>query len=82
MYDNTNKPPFFSLNNLPTRLPKGTNFPHCIYELALFTTFHYKTLFITQDFSPSGKYILILNNNSRFEAITVDDRIPIDRSTL
>jgi hypothetical protein len=56
--------------------------PHCINELAVFSTLHYKTLFITQKYSESGKYILITNSNGRFEVISVDDRIPVDRETL
>jgi hypothetical protein len=39
-------------------------------------------LFITQDFAASGKYILITNTDGRFEVISVDDRIPINRKTL
>jgi hypothetical protein len=39
-------------------------------------------LFITQDFAASGKYYLITNTDGRFEVISVDDHIPINRKTL
>ena len=46
-------------------------------ELGLFPQNHYKSLFITQDWEQSGKYILTANINGRFEVISIDDRVPV-----
>jgi hypothetical protein len=39
-------------------------------------------MFLTQDYQPSGKYVLNININGRFEVVSVDDRIPIYKDTL
>jgi hypothetical protein len=70
------------LNSEPSRPANPSQSPHSLNELALYPTVHYKSLFITQDFAASGKYILITNTDGRFEVISVDDRIPINRKTL
>lgn len=51
-------------------------------ELGLFQIGHYKSLFITQDYTESGKYTLVANIDGRFEVVSVDDRIPINKHTL
>lgn len=75
-------PKFFDISSHPSRPEGYINGLHCLNELALLPTTHYRSLFITQDFSKTGQYILITNNDGRFEVITVDDRIPINKDTL
>lgn len=82
LYPVNNRPLFFDLNSQPTRPADPKRVPHSLNELALFSTAHYRSLFITQTFSPSGKYILITNTDGRFEVIAVDDRIPINKVTF
>lgn len=82
MYGITNLPHFFELDRRPVSLEDNEGAPSCIRELALFSTAHYKSLFITQDFQQSGKYILTANIDGRFEVISVDDRIPLYKDTM
>ena len=48
LYGITNRPPFFDLNSSPSRPLEPTKVPHCLNELAVLPTLHYKGLFITQ----------------------------------
>lgn len=82
LYPISNRPLFFDLNSQPSRPADPKIAPHCLNELALFSTAHYRSLFITQTYSPSGKYIIITNTEGRFEAIAVDDRIPVNKDTF
>lgn len=82
LYGILNKPHFFEINNKPTQLEDNDNVPHCMKELGLFELNHYKSLFITQDWQDSGKYILTANIDGRFEVISIDDRIPVYARTL
>jgi hypothetical protein len=81
LYPVSNRPLFFDLNSQPSRPADPKKAHHCLNELALFPTVHYRSLFISQTFSASGKYTLITNTDGRFEVITVDDRIPINKVT-
>lgn len=81
LYPITNRPLFFDLNSNPTRPVDSKKAHHCLNELALFPTVHYRSLFLTQTYSPSGKYTLVTNTDGRFEVICVDDRIPINKVT-
>lgn len=82
LYSVSNRPPFFDIHSHPTKPAEGRKVPHCLEELAVYPTLHYKTLFLTQDYAENGKYTLIINNEGRFEQISVDDRIPVHRDTL
>jgi hypothetical protein len=81
-YGLTNRPAFIDPILDPTRSANARDQIHCLAELPLYDLCHYRSLFITQDFSPLGRYELILNINGRFERVVVDDRIPVYRHTL
>lgn len=77
LYPESNKPDFFPKGKKVTRVLDPSIVPHCLNELAIFPVSDYKSLFITQTWNDHGKYDLIVNQNGRFETITVDDRIPV-----
>lgn len=66
LYSVSNRPPFFDIHSQPTKPAEGRKVPHCLEELAVYPTLHYKTLFLTQDYAENGKYTLIINNEGRF----------------
>lgn len=80
-YGVTNRPAFIDPILDPTRSTHAHEI-HCLAELPLYDLFHYRSLFITQDFNALGRYELVLNINGRFERVVVDDRIPVYRDTL
>ena len=83
LYGITNLPPFLDVEKQrPTFQSENELFPNCIRELGIWDLLHYKSFFLTQDYQESGKYTLIANIESKFEVITVDDRIPVYKDTL
>lgn len=46
-------------------------------ELGLLPVHHYKSMFVTQDWDPNGRYLIVLNSEGRFETEVVDDYIPV-----
>lgn len=66
LYSESHRPPFFSEKGKVTKIADPSAVPHCINQLGIFTQEEYRSLFITQDFNPQGKYELILNRNGRF----------------
>lgn len=70
LYSNNQlRPRFFPKDNYNEPLRKVTDIyavPHALHEMGLFGANHYKTLFFTQDFQPSGMYHAVVNHNGRW----------------
>jgi len=77
-----NRPDFFDNKLQPTRPKDVSAAPAFLHELNLYSTEHYRGFFITQDYSSSGRYVLIICVDGKFETICVDDYIPVNRLTL
>lgn len=76
------RPTFIDIKQAPTKFKDLTGIPNCLHEFNLYSTEHYRGFFLTQDFSKTGKYVLLICTDGKFETICVDDYIPIDKSTL
>ena len=81
LYPKKHRPSFFpSAHELP-KLKNSDGAPHFMIEMGLTTTEHYKSMFITQDFQDSGRYEMVVNVDGRFEAVTVDEYVPVYENT-
>ena len=76
------KPAFIDIKQNPIKLKETDKIPKFIHEMSLYNTEHYRGFFITQEFAKSGKYVLIVCFDGKFETICVDDIVPIDKATL
>jgi hypothetical protein len=61
----------------PRKLSSDPFLPPFSTEIGVFPVEYYKTFFITQNFSQSGMYEIIINNKGRFETDVVDDWVPV-----
>jgi hypothetical protein len=50
-------------------------------EIGILPIEHYKSLFLTQEFTKHGLYEVIINQNGRFETDVVDDWVPVYEET-
>ena len=82
LYSATNKPKFFNTLRPVSRPKNPRELPSCFNELPLYPASHYKGLFLTQDWQASGRYVLLINVDGRWEFTVVDDYIPVDSRTM
>lgn len=73
------KNPFFPPSNyIPDRkLSIDPLYPPFAAEIGIFPSSYYKSFFLTQDFSESGCYEMVINKNGRYEIDVVDDWVPV-----
>ena len=81
LYPKKHRPSFFPTAHELPRLKNSDGAPHFMVEIGLSSTEHYKSMFITQDFQESGRYEMVVNVDGRFEAVTVDDYVPVYENT-
>ena len=77
LYPKKHRPDFFPINNETPKVKDPTEVPHCLIELGLYPILHYKTMFVTQDWTEEGRYLLVYNSKGRYETDVVDDYIPV-----
>lgn len=78
------KPMFFPSKGYipPRKLSSNPFLPTFATEMGVFPPEHYKSFFITQNFSENGFYHVIINNKGRFETDVVDDIVPVYENSL
>jgi hypothetical protein len=75
--------PFFSedpTDKVCFKVGNPSETPHFLFELGLFPTNHYRSMFITQGYNELGRYEVIVNSEGRFQLEVVDDLIPVYES--